>query len=148
MKSIIINIIFLLSWTFIGHFFPFINLGFTFIAYPLVFIVTTNLGNSYSLNFMIPFFYSIILINDYLFRIFGGGVHDDAGRGWCELIFYITITTTILCLFYLSINDTIQLNTGNNLYIVNWWKFFQHILFVLFFGLLAYFIFSNVNINI
>jgi len=51
---------------------------------------------------LVPFFFLIILLNDYLFRLFGWGTHDEEGKAWYELFFYLTYITTIFAILFIS----------------------------------------------
>lgn len=101
MKALLLNISALLVWVIIGHFSPSISLFSTFIFFPAVFILTAlYIKYSISAYVIVPFCFTLIYLNDYLFRIYGGGIHDDAGRAWCELTFYITLFTTTISMFF------------------------------------------------
>lgn len=97
MKAEIINIIILLIWCIIGHFFPSIVLLFNFIIYPIVFILSETLLKyrleSYPL---ISFIFILIFINDFLFRLYGGGIHDEVGKALVEISFHLTLLSTIV----------------------------------------------------
>lgn len=142
MNAIILNIFFVIVWTVLGHFFPSIVLIGTFLAFPLM-IIITEIFIKYSspLYFVIPFIFFLLLLNDYLFRIFGGGIHDDAGRGWCELSFYLTFITTSMSLFVLTFN----IWKVNNGFLQS--KLFNFIL-VLLCGFAAFVIFKKFNMHI
>lgn len=143
MKPFVLNIIFLLLWTYLGHFFPFVNLGFVFIFYPLMFILTFNLSKNYSLlYFIIPFCYVVILVNDYLFRIFGGGDHDDAGKGWCELIFYFTIITTTTAMLFFVFTMIKENKIRNSV------KILSSFLYVIICCYISFLLFKKINVNI
>ena len=107
MKSIAFSVAFLVVWIVVSHFFPIVNLAFAFLVYPSLFILGSYFfRNSISSYAQIPFYFSIILGNDFLFRLYGGGIHDDAGRGWCELVFYMTLATSTLALIVVKVSDS------------------------------------------
>lgn len=99
MKALFIIAFFLLVWALLGRFAPFPTLILTYIVYPLVVILSSYSLRHKAASFVfVPFGFMAVLLNDYLFKIFGGGIHDDAGRGWCELVFYLTLVTTVLAM--------------------------------------------------
>ena len=104
MKAIGINIIFLFIWTVIGYYFPCFSLFTTYLVFPIMFVLSATVVR-YNLSgfIVVPFCFLLILANDYLFRLFGGGIHDDAGRGWCELTFYLTLFTTTITTMVLGV---------------------------------------------
>lgn len=99
----VLNLLFTFVWLLVGHFCGIFSHFFSFVYFPLLFILSANFFR-YQLNsvFVIPFYYLLILANDYLFRIFGGGIHDDSGRGLCQLIFYLTILSTTIAMFVVA----------------------------------------------
>jgi hypothetical protein len=107
MKAIAINILCAVIWSFLGHYLGIISHFFSFIYFPFLFIVSAYFIK-FKLNsvIVIPFCYSLIVLNDYLFRIFGGGIHDDVGKGLCDLIFNITILTTTISMFFVAYKIT------------------------------------------
>lgn len=145
MKSIVFSVAFLIIWIIASHFFPTINLIFAFLAYPSLFIVLSFLfKNSISPYFLIPFYFSIILGNDFLFRHYGGGIHDDAGRGWCEFVFYLTLITSTIALTIIMIRDS-KLKERDKL---RMGQIAMDISFVLFVSVVTFLIFRNYNIFI
>ena len=106
-KTFLIYIISLVFWSACSHYFPEVTLVLTFIFWPAIFVLSAFLIGYKSYisieNIIIPGGFISIIVNDYLFRIFGGGIHDDAGRGWCELIFYLTLSTTTISFIFTSI---------------------------------------------
>jgi hypothetical protein len=70
-----------------------------------LFSVTHWVGGYGTSDFaVIPFNYILLLVNDYLFRLYAVGNHDEEGKGWFALTFGITliVTTLILVAVYLS----------------------------------------------
>lgn len=103
MKAIFLNVLFTVAWVIVGHFFGVFSLFFSFVFFPLLYLVSAyQINYNLSSVIVIPFCFLLILLNDYLFRFYGGGIHDDAGRGLCELIFYLTFTTTTIAMFFVA----------------------------------------------
>jgi hypothetical protein len=104
MKAYVINIIGILFWVVIGHFFPSDCLFITPFYIPLLFLFVGLLfckeTNMYRYT---AFCFIMLLLNDLLFRFFGGGTHDDVGRAICEIVFYTTFSTTTLSLLIVKL---------------------------------------------
>ena len=145
MKAIVINITFLFIWTVIGHYFPSISLITTYLIFPIMFVLSAIVVR-YNLSgfIVIPFCFLLIFANDYLFRLFGGGNHDEVGRGLCELSFYVTLFTTTIALgFVMNIcTKPKEQNVITNLYII------RNIGFVILISVLTLFIFRKISIQI
>ena len=132
-----------------GHYFPSVNLIFTFLIYPVLFIFSAYLFNyNFSGFVIIPFCFIMILVNDYLFRIYGGGLHDDAGRGWCELVFYLTLLTCTISLVFVMINCTKLVNASHGIKEVSFFQITRDLCFVLLLSLITLCIFHNTSIYI
>lgn len=100
MKAEIINIIILLIWSIIGHFFPEIALFFNAPLYLIVFSVSEILLKYRLANYpLISFIFILIFINDFLFRLYGGGTLDDVGKALVEISFHLTLLSTIIAVF-------------------------------------------------
>jgi hypothetical protein len=81
-----------------------------------------------------------------LFRIYGGGLHDDAGRGLCEIVFYITSITLTVALVVLKIrNSKNKLKAGDKLRVG---QVAMDVFFVLVVSIIALFFFRQFNIFI
>jgi len=103
MNTIVLNILFAVIWLIIGHFFGIFSLFFSFVFFPLLYLVSAyHIKYNLSSVIVIPFCFLLIFLNDYLFRFYGGGIHDDAGRGLCELIFYLTFLATTITMFFVA----------------------------------------------
>lgn len=92
-------LIFLCVWVILGHYVPqFILLSTAFVL-PLLFSAITYTYHSKISCFLLLFIpFPIILVNDYLFRIYGGGVHDEVGKALCDVVFRFTLLFTFLAL--------------------------------------------------
>lgn len=139
MKAIVTNIVVILAWALIGHYLGLISFFFSFIILQVTFAISTYLIKSkLGGAFVIPFCYVAILCNDYLFRIFGAGIHDEPSRGWCELVFYFTLSTSTITLLPIAYH----LSKRNN----RIW--FCNTVIVLFSAIVTYCTFINYLINI
>lgn len=103
MKVIAANVLFVMIWVLIGHY------AVVFLYTPIFFGLLYGISHwryKYGVSefAVIPFSYALILLDDYLFRLYACGNHDDEGKGWFALIFGITliVTTLILLSVYLS----------------------------------------------
>lgn len=149
MKAIICNLCFLLVWIIVGHFFPIFYLVMTGLIYPFLFILTAILLK-YNLNgfIVIPFGFILIYTSDYLFRIYGGGIHDDVSRGLCEIVFYFTLLTTTIALEFVLYICTKQRNAQKNINKIGKIKIFMNICYVLIISLITLLIFWQTTIFI
>jgi hypothetical protein len=139
MKAIILNILFVIVWGFFGHYLPSVTLFTTFFTYPFFILFSANyMEQNLSKLFFIPLCFLVLLFNDYLFRILGGGIHDDAGRAWCELSFYITFSVSTIALLFLAY----KFSEENKL------KWFYNSFLVAGSALITYFVFMKFNIKI
>jgi hypothetical protein len=103
MKAFFFTFLAVLFWALVGHFFSSFTISTTAFYLPIIFIViAVTIGKETNKFVYIGLCFMSILLNDYLFRLYGGGIHDDAGRGWCELIFYITLFTTTITMLYVA----------------------------------------------
>lgn len=144
MKAISLNIIAVLLWVAIGHFFSSFVISLTAFYFPIIFIaLAMTVGKKTHKYVYIIVCFILLLINDYLFRIYGGGIHDDAGRGICEIVFYATLTTSALSLLFLKIIDS---SKKDNVKLAP--KIFIDILFIVLMSLATLLFFRNFNISI
>lgn len=97
-------IVFAIVWTLIGHFLPQIHLLPTCIVLPIFFYFTDKYFPKISYSH-IMLNYILILAIYLLFHYFGGGNHDDAGRGWIFLSFLASLFTSTS---YMAINIIVQ----------------------------------------
>ncbi len=78
-KQVVINFIALVVWQLVGHYLPQLNL-FTFVYWSAVFLISVS-SKEIELSVMVVVIdFAFVIANDYLFRKFGGGIHDDEGR--------------------------------------------------------------------
>lgn len=97
MKAEMINFIIIVIWSIIGHFFPSITLLLNALLYFMMFILSEILLK-YNMrsDIFIVFALVLVFINDFLFRLFGGGINDDVGKVLVEISFYFTLLSTIV----------------------------------------------------
>lgn len=144
MKTIFFISLAILSWAFVGHFFSSFTISTTAFYLPIVFIViAVTIGKETNKYVYIGLCFAMVLINDYLFRLYGGGIHDDAGRGICEIVFYATLIISTLALLFLKILDSSRKSklTETN-------KIFFDVFFILALSLITLLFFRRFNINI
>jgi hypothetical protein len=92
MKGIVLILFFLGVWALFGHWFSLLYLSSNVLVIPnLIWYLMERLKNDYSFFAIVPLCFTIVLANDYLFRVFGGGNHDEVGKVICDLIFYIIL---------------------------------------------------------
>ena len=149
MKTIIINILGVFAWILIGHFFPSFSLMLTAFYLPILFLsVGLSMYKDINMYIYSAICFGLVLMQDYLFRLYGGGIHDDAGRALCEIVFYTTLTTVtiaLLCLTIIVNNKMKKLRNENKL--ASQIKFLN-ILFVFIFSLITFLLFRQFNIFI
>ena len=80
----------------IGHFAGPFSIFVTPIVLPLI-IGTINFS-LYKVNFYLTVLYGfgLLLLNDILVRLYAGGIHDDAGKGWITLFFILAFSICVL----------------------------------------------------
>jgi hypothetical protein len=142
MKAILIVIVACIFWILVGHFAPLVSIFATAFYLPLVFGIAFYIDRKINKYGYVVFCFLSILLNDYLFRIYGGGIHDDAGRGICEIVFYATLITSTITLLAIKMTHK---NTNKSLTfktkVIN-------ALFVLSLSMLTFCFFRNFNISI
>jgi hypothetical protein len=107
MKAILTVLLFVIVWCFVGHFHPSVSLSMTALLLPITFFVSKKIfGKSLNRFIYSVFSFGIILVNDYLFRLFGGGIYDDAARGLCDISFYLTLLISTIFLMILQIQNS------------------------------------------
>lgn len=144
MKAIIVSFLAILFWTLIGHLFSSFTISVTAFYLPIIFIsISVTIGKNINKYVYIGFCFALILFNDYLFRIYGGGIHDDAGRGICEIVFYLTLIISTPILLFIKIIDCINRNEANFTK-----RIFLDVLFVLALSSITFIFFRRFNISI
>lgn len=107
MKAILTVLLVAIIWSFVGHFYPVASISLTALLLPVTFFYSKKVfGKSVNGYVYSLFGFGVVLLNDYLFRIFGGGLHDDAGRGICEIVFYATLLTSTISLAILQMQGS------------------------------------------
>lgn len=97
MKSIILNLFFGVIWVLICPYFPSIHLSSSYLVFPCVFFLSFYFFKpNVSCYIQIPINCLIILLIDFLFRLYAGGSHDQVGIALCDLNFFATLFTTII----------------------------------------------------
>lgn len=100
-RIFVINVPILVVFEFVGHLWPQVSLFLSPVLF--LFLIFFNLKFVKLEQYWIVFYtYFLILFHDFIFRIFGGGIHDDAGKGWIELMFYMTWTLSTLIFIFFS----------------------------------------------
>jgi hypothetical protein len=149
MKAILVTLIAVLFWVLLGHFFPSLSISLTAFYLPIVFVVIAiTVGKQVSKYLYTVICFVLILLYDYLFRLYGGGIHDDAGRGICEIVFYATLVTSTIALLCIKILDTSKRNELNAKNKLNAKKILLDIIFVLALSVITLLFFRRFNISI
>lgn len=102
--SIAIGIFIIATANVLGHFLPPFSLFTTFMYMSLIVgLVNFKL---YTENFKITAAYNfvLLLVNDFLIRLYAGGTHDSAGMAWCWLMFQFgfVISSILMIVFSLT----------------------------------------------
>lgn len=149
MKAIFVTILGVLFWVLIGHFFSSFSISITAFFLPILFaLVAFTIWKEINKYIYITVCFILVLIHDYLFRLYGGGIHDDAGRGICEIVFYgtlITSTITLLIIKFLDSSKRGVLKSANKL---NGLKILFDIIFVLGISAVTLLFFRKFNISV
>lgn len=115
MKAIFTAITGILVWVLVGHFLPSLSIFLTAFYLPALFAFAPIFANKSANNYVYTAVcFALVLLSDYLFRIYGGGEHDDAGRGICELVFYASLGTSTITLAVLKVIDSVRKNNSAN----------------------------------
>lgn len=138
MKALFAVLLVVIVWCFVGHFYPVVSISMTFLLLPATLFISKRMfGKSLNGYVYSLFGFGVILLNDFLFRFFGGGLHDDAGRGVCEIIFYATLLLGTISLLTLQFQDVNKVKAK-----------IYGVLFVLTLALITLFIFRTYNVFI
>lgn len=149
MKALIFNISFIITWTIIGHFNPTLTLFSSYVTFPIIFLFTAFfIKYRTSGYFVVPFCFSLILIYDWLFRIYSGGEHDDLGRAWCELMFYSTWKYTSISLVIIMLKCSYDLKRLSKNKKMNIYFILKDLFFVFLTSILTYYFFIKINVHI
>ena len=107
MKAILVVLLGVLVWVLVGHFSPSLSIFLTAFYLPILFVtVAFSIGKETNKYIYAVICFVLVLLYDYLFRLYGGGIHDDAGRGICEIVFYATLITSTITLLIFKISDS------------------------------------------
>jgi len=144
MKATFVSFLAILFWALVGHLFSSFTISTTAFYLPIVFIIiSVTIGKDTNKYVYIGLCFALILLNDYFFRLYGGGIHDDAGRGICEIVFYATLIISTLVLLLLKIMDS---SKKSELKVTK--RIFLDVLFVLALSLITLLFFRRFNISI
>ena len=149
MKTIFVSFIWVLFWIIIGHFFSSVFISLTTFSTPIVFVlISKSIGRHFNKYVYVIVCFVLLLLQDYLFRIYGGGIHDDAGRGICELLFYSTLITSTIALFFIKIFGTLNKNDKKDKNKINYRIIILDVIFVFVISVLTYLFFRRFNLFI
>jgi hypothetical protein len=139
MKSILLIIVGVLVWILIGHLFAPIAFALTAFYLPILFVlVGFRYGKNTNIYIYTLLCFILILIHDYALRLYGSGIHDDAGKGYCESAFYYTLLTSTISLLYFSILTINKKDKAVNINNSNFKIFLPAIIFVIGVSIITY----------
>jgi hypothetical protein len=149
MKAIIAIILAVLFWVLVGHFFSSFSISITAFFLPILFaLVAFTIGKETNKYIYIAVCFILVLIHDYLFRLYGGGIRDDAGRGICEIVFYGTLITSTIALLIIKILESSKRSKLKSASKLNGIKILFDIIFVLGLSAVTLLFFRKFNISI
>ena len=93
---VILGLTIILISNLVGHIAAPFSIFITPIVLPLIIGAINN--SLYKANYYLTVFYGfgLLLLNDILVRLYAGGTHDDAGKGWIALFFIIAFGICVL----------------------------------------------------
>ena len=145
MKMTIVNISFLGIWILFGYYVPMGSLLLTMFMLPFVLSTTFLMFRNVAPFISIAFSFFIILIHDYLFRKFGGGQHDNAGKALSDISFYATLFITIIAMIFAKLNFSKKVLGVQSIFKVGILQLFKDIGLIVAYGLIAYICFKYFN---
>lgn len=149
MKAIIAILLAVLFWVLVGHFFSSFSISITAFFLPISFaLVSFTIGKETNKYIYIAVCFILILLHDYLFRLYGGGIHDDAGRAICEIVFYVTLITSTITLLIIKILDSSKRSEMKSASKPNLVKMLFDIIFVLALSAITLLFFRKFNISL
>lgn len=83
----------------IGHYLsPFsLFLSYLYMNFIIIYINKPLFNKNY--NMTVIYSYALLLVNDILIRLYVGGTHNNAGKGWCLIMYLLsTLIATIVML--------------------------------------------------
>ena len=149
MKAIFVTLLAVLFWVLVGHFFSSFSISITAFYLPIVFaVIAITIGKETNKYIYIAICFVLILLHDYLFRLYGGGIHDDAGRAICEIVFYATLVTSTITLLFLKIIHSSKRNELKPASKLNASKILLDVIFVLSLSIITILFFRQFNISV
>jgi hypothetical protein len=107
MKATFVTLLAVVFWVLIGHFFSSFSISITAFYLPILFVlVAFTIGKRTNKYIYTLVSFVLLLLQDYLFRLYGGGIHDDLGRAICEIVFYATLLTSTIALLVVKLLDS------------------------------------------
>lgn len=104
MKAEITTILLFILWVLLGIIYPIINIFFSFLFFPLLFLLV-EISQKYRLNFWkVPILMIFLLIvNDYFIQFHSNGTNDQVGQALSEISFYASLISSILAVIIIEI---------------------------------------------
>lgn len=104
MKAEITTILLFILWVLLGIIYPIINIFFSFLFFPLLFLLV-EISQKYRLNFWkVPILMLFLLIvNDYFIQFHSNGTNDQVGQALSEISFYTSLISSILAMIVIAI---------------------------------------------
>lgn len=115
---VLLGLILILFSNFIGHFAASFSIIITPILLP---IIIGGLNFSlYKITYYLTVVYGfgLLLLNDFLIRLYSGGINDDAGKGWTMLIFIIAFVIASLTMAAFAFTSNKQSDKRRKIVIV------------------------------
>jgi hypothetical protein len=134
-----IGVLLLFAWGIIGHFFPVIHILFTYTIFACLTILFWKVFTMSNLVFT-PLMMFLILLDDIIFRLIGGGIHDDAARGWCLISSLVTIAFVSVLLFLKIIIEIYKKKQDTSVVL----KTIGYVLYILSILFIVYLVYSKI----
>jgi hypothetical protein len=102
-KAIVIGLSTITVCNILGHFLPpfSLSLSSVYMSFIIIFVNKPLFQANFKLTIVYNFI--ILLLNDIFIRLYAGGTHDNQGKGWCMLMYFLGLfITTVIMFAYIS----------------------------------------------
>ena len=137
--NIALNIVLIAFAVLIGHFEPLYYLFGGAFLLPLVLSYVNLIRSKNSIDVGAIITLVSILVIDLLFRLYGGGTHDQVGKSLCDVSLSISLTIALIFIFFYKIKQFKHNSIGGK----NWIILILQLIGYFVFPILFYLLFNN-----
>lgn len=130
-KTILFGLSIIIACNVVGHFLPPFSLMLSAVYINLIIgLVNRPL---YEKNFKLTVAYNFLLLflNDIFIRLYAGGTHDNQGKGWCFLMYFIGLIIAAVLMFVYAgesekkerIKNILIIISGLAISVIIYWNF-------------------------